>query len=128
MKLRLAACAIALALPASAGAALPFRATLSAPTHRPRVNAKWYYTVRVASLRGKPIRATITVQLVDPLGTVHPVDYGTTSKPIRNRPFRGVFRDFAQYPPESRGFRLTFRVIVRALGAKRTLTYWVQPR
>ena len=127
MKLRLAACAVALALPASA-AAIPFRASFSAPTHRPKVNAKWYYTVRVANLRGRPIRATITAQLVDPLGTVHPVDYGTTTKPITNRPFRGVFRDYAQYPPESRGFRLPFRVIVKALGQKRVLTYWVQPR
>jgi hypothetical protein len=129
VRLRLAAlCVAALALPASAGAAPAFRATFTAPTHTPKANAKWYYTVRVRNLQGKPIRATITAQVVDPFGGVHPVQYGSTTKNITNRPFTGVFRDYVQFPPESQGLRVTFRAIVKALGGKRVLTYWVKPR
>jgi hypothetical protein len=103
-------------------AAAPFRAVLGAPTHTPRVNAKWRYTVRASDLRGSPIRATITVEVIDPFGGVHPAQYDNTNKNIVNRPFTGVFRDYNQFPPESRGLKLTLRVIVRAEGAKIVLT------
>jgi hypothetical protein len=109
------------------GAATPFRATLSAPTHTPKANAKWFYVVRATS-GGKPVRATITSQIVDPFGGVHAVEFGDTHRLITNRPFRGVFRDFVRFPAESQGSRLTFRVTVRALGARRVLTYWIKAR
>jgi hypothetical protein len=128
VKLRLASlCVAALALPAAVGAAPPFRATLSAPTHTPKANAKWFYVVRATS-GGKPVRATITSQIVDPFGGVHAVEFGDTHRFVTNRPFRGVFRDFVRFPPESQGIRLTFRVTVRALGARRVLTYWIKAR
>jgi len=129
VKLRLAAlCAAALSLPALAGAAAGFRATFSAPTHTPKVNAHWYYTVR-ARRAGRPARATITSQIVDPYGGVHPVEFGCCKgRNVTNHPFRGVFRDHVEFPPESQGFKLTFRVIVRTPGTKRVLTYWVKPR
>jgi len=125
---RLAAiCVAALALPVTAGGAPRLSATFSATTHTPKVNAKWFYSVRV-SRGGKPVRATITSQIVDPYGGVHPVPFGCCTRNVLNHPFTGVFRDYAQFPPESQGFKLTFRVTVRALGAKRVLTYWVKPR
>jgi hypothetical protein len=125
---RLAAlCVLALALPISAGAATGFKATFAAPTHTPKVNAKWFYTVR-ASHGGKPVRATITSQIVDPYGGVHPVEFGCCKRNVLKHPFTGVFRDYVQFPPEAQGFRLTFRVIVKALGARRVLTYWVKAR
>ena len=128
MKLRLASlCVAALAPTASVGAAPAFRATLSAPTHTPKANAKWFYVVRATS-GGKPVRATITSQIVDPFGGVHAVEFGDTHRFVTNRPFRGVFRDFVRFPPESQGIRLTFRVTVRALGARRVLTYWIKAR
>jgi hypothetical protein len=65
---------------------------------------------------------------VDPLGTAHIVDVGTSTRALRNYPFYGRYRDFAQWPRASRGYPLTFRVIVRALGVSRMLTYWVKPR
>ena len=102
-------------------------ATFSARTHTPKVNAKWFYTVRVARA-GKPVRATITAQIADPYGGVHPVPFGCCTRNVTNHPFTGVFRDYAQFPPESHGFRLTFRATVRAGGVKRVLTYWVKPR
>ena len=117
----------ALAFAPAAGAA-PFRATLTAATHTPKVNAKWPYTVRVADAAGKPLKATITAQLVDPLGGVHAVEFGDTHRLVVARPFTGVFRDFIRFPPESKGFKLTLRFIVQAKGAKVVLTYWITAR
>jgi hypothetical protein len=120
-------CVVALALPLSAGAATGLRATFSAPTHTPRANAKWFYVVR-ATRGGKPARATITTQIVDPVGGVHAVEFGDTHRFVTTRPFTGVFRDFIRFPPETQGIRLTVRVIVRAAGARRVLSYWVKAR
>jgi hypothetical protein len=130
VKFRLASlCVAMLALPVSAGAggAVGLTATFSAPTHTPKVNAKWFYTVR-ASRAGKPVRATITSEIVDPYGGVHPVEFGCCHRNVTNRPFTGVFRDYVKFPPESQGFKLTFRVTVRALGARRVLAYWIKVR
>jgi len=106
-----------------------FRATLSAPIHTPPVGAKkWWYVVRAANAQGKPLHARLTVEVVDPLGTAHIADAGTSTRKLLNFPFRGRYRDFARWPAASRGYRLTFRVIVKAQGSSRTLTYWVRPR
>ena len=106
-----------------------FRATLSAPAHTPPVGAKkWWYVVRAATAQGKPLHARLTVEVVDPLGTAHVAEVGTSTRKLLNFPFVGRYRDFAQWPASSRGFRLTFRVIVKAQGSSKTLTYWVRPR
>ena len=111
--------------PAPAGR---FRATLGAPAHTPPVGAKkWWYVVR-ATAQGKPLHARLTVEVVDPLGTAHVAEVGTSTRKLLNFPFVGRYRDFAQWPASSRGFRLTFRVIVKAQGSSKTLTYWVRPR
>jgi hypothetical protein len=68
------------------------------------------------------------VAVVDPLGTAHLAEVGTSTRKLLNYPLVGRYRDFAQWPPASRGYRLTFRVTVRALGGARTVTYWVEPR
>jgi hypothetical protein len=106
----------------------PFKATLTAPTHRPKVNARWSYSVSVVDSAGKPLRARLTAQVVDPFGGTHPVQVGTSTKNIVRLPFRGTFRDFVQWPPESRGFKLTFRATVTSGGRSVELTYWVRPR
>jgi hypothetical protein len=108
-------------------AASPFKAELIAPTHTPKVDAKWYYTIR-ATRGGKPIPATVTVMIDDPFGGSHPATYDNTSKPLVNWPFRGVFRDYAQWPAEATHFKLTFRAVVKAGGSSVTLTYWVKAR
>lgn len=129
MRLRLAGILIALVLPATAAAAVPFKAVLKAPTADPKINVRWYYSIRVTDLKGNPIAATLTVRIRDPLGGVHPVALcNTTTKYIVNRPFRGVFRDCIIFPRESRGFQLTLIWIVKAKGAKKTLTRTVVPR
>jgi hypothetical protein len=130
VKLRLAAvCVVALVLPVTAGAAAPFRATLTVTTHTPRVNAVWPYTVRAADLAGRPIRATVTTQIVDPFGGVHPVEFDCCKKKyVTNHPFTGVFRDRIRFPPETQGIKLTVRFTVKARGGSHRLTYWVKPR
>ena len=59
--------------------------------------------------QGQAVRATVTAVVIDPLGTVHPVDYGPTGppnpgprKPVTNWPFKGTFRDYMIFPPDAR--------------------------
>jgi hypothetical protein len=127
MRILLLILALALCLAvAPAATAAPFKATLTAGTHTPKANAKWYYTVRAVDLSGKPVRATITTQIVDPFGGVHTVEFGDTHKLVAAFPFTGVFRDFIRFPSDSRGFQLTVRFTVRAKGAKVVRSYWIK--
>jgi hypothetical protein len=127
MRLRLAACVLALAVlvPTAGGAASPFTTRLTTAGHTAKVNAKWWWTLRVADAAGKPVRATLTLQIVDPFGGTHPVELGDTTRRIVNVPFVGRLRDFVRFPPESRGFPLTLRYTVKARGGRRVLTYKV---
>jgi len=104
----------------------PLRVTLTAPTHMPKVAVRWPYSVR-ATRAGAPVAGRITVQIVDPLGGVHPVQLGLTTTNITRRPFRGIFRDFVIWPGSSRGIPLTLRVTVVAASARRVLRYRVTP-
>jgi hypothetical protein len=104
------------------------RATLVAPTHTPKVNATWRYTVKVTDRGGHRLSGKLTVQIVDPIGTVHAVQYDDTKQDITRMPFDGTFRDYVQFPPDGRGFRLTFRVIARTSKGMVSLTYPVTPR
>jgi hypothetical protein len=86
------------------------------------------YTILVTDLAGKPIKARITVQIVDPLGSVHPVQYANTKKNLTNWPINGHFRDYIIWPRSSAiGISLTLRVTVKAAGGKTVLNYSVQP-
>jgi hypothetical protein len=120
----------AAALLAAAGlAAAPLRVALTPPPagHAPRVGARWPYSVR-ATIAGRPAHARLTAQIVDPLGGTHYVQFGLTTKTIRNHPFVGTFRDFIIWPKESRGIPLTLRLTVVAAGARRVVSYRVTPR
>jgi len=105
----------------------PLKVTIAAPGHSPKVNTRWKYAVE-ATRGGKPVAGRITAQIVDPVGGHHPVQFGKTTKNIINFPFKGEFRDFIIWPPESRGFPLTLRVIVTSGGTKRTVDYTVTSR
>jgi hypothetical protein len=111
-----------------AGASAPAKVTLSAPGgHRPHVNVHWPYAVH-ATVGGKPAKARLTAQIVDPIGGRHPVEFGTSTKPITNWPFKGTFRDFIVWTPDSRGVPLTLRLVVKVGGVTKVLTYAVTPR
>ena len=107
-------------------AAPPAKVTLDAPGHSPKVKTHWAYSVTVTRA-GKPAKATITAQIVDPIGGVHPVQFGLTTRTIKAFPFTGTFRDFVIWPAESRGIPLTFRLTVRSGPAKKVLAYHVVP-
>jgi hypothetical protein len=116
---------------ATAALALATAATptvaLHAPGHTPKVNTHWNYSVTVRS-NGKPAAARITAQIVDPIGGVHPVEFGASTKLIKNWPFKGTFRDYVIWPPESRKITLTFRLTVKAGSTKKVIRYSVTPR
>jgi hypothetical protein len=99
---------------------------LSAPGHTPKIKTRWYYVVR-ATQGGKPVAARLTAQIVDPIGGSHPLTFGTTAKAITNWPFKGTFRDFVIWPASSRGVPLKLRIVVRAGGVRKVITYAVTP-
>ena len=70
-----AALVLALAAPAVAANPKTFKATLTAATHTPKADNKthWPYQVKVTDLKGKLLPGRISVAIVDPLGTAHPV-------------------------------------------------------
>jgi hypothetical protein len=106
-----------------------FKATLLAGGHAPAINTRWPYSVKVTNTKGKPLAARLTAVVVDPIGGVHPVEFFSSStKHVTNFPIKGTFRDAIIWPPESKGYALTFRMTVRVGTAKRVLTYLLTPR
>jgi hypothetical protein len=120
----LAAAGAAVVLAASAAAPA---VTLKASGHTPETGAHWLYSVSARS-DGKVAAGRLTVQIVDPIGGVHPVDYGSTTKPVTNWPFKGSFHDFVIWPAASRGIPVTLRVTVTVGSAKKVIAYHVTPR
>jgi hypothetical protein len=104
----------------------PFKATLHAPTHTPRVNRPWVITVRATDLQGDPIRARLTMRFLFGGVAVGKVDNG------RVHTFVGTWREKKgeeiEFPASARGQRLTFQALVTARRHTVRLNYWVRPR
>ena len=100
---------------------IPFRAVLHAPTHTPKAGKPWLYSVRVTDLRGRPIPARITMQVLFGGVPVGKVDAGKTFS------FVGTWREPKSspliWPARSRGRPLTFEAVVTARGATKRLDY-----
>ena len=112
-----------------AAAAAPPKVVFRAPTHTPKVGARWPWSVVVTTAAGKPVSGRISVAIVDPIGGVHPVDYGCCDgKFITNVRFKGRFADYVRFPLSSKAYRLTFRVTIRSTLGTRVVKYWVQGR
>ena len=105
----------------------PVKVTVTAPDHAPPVGVRWNYSV-AATVNGRPVRGLITEQIVDPIGGTHPVTFGSGRKIIKNRPFKGVFRDYMIWPKSSRGVPLTWRITVVVGKTKRVVSYKVTPQ
>ena len=121
---------LALAAPAVAAAPKTFKATLTAATHTPVADntTHWPYQVKVTDLKGKPLAGKISVAIVDPLGTAHPVQFFANTKYVTNIPFKGVFKDWVLWPPDSAvGVVLKFRATVVTAKGKAVLIYPVKP-
>jgi len=132
MRLAVLLAALTLALTASAVAAAPrpFKATLTAATHSPVADNKtrWPYQVKLTDLKGKPLAGRVSIAIVDPLGTVHPVQFFLNTKYVTNIPFKGVFKDAVLWPPDSAvGVVLNFRATVVTAKGKAVLIYPVKP-
>jgi hypothetical protein len=115
-------------LVATAGLAVaPIHVTVRAATHTPRINSHWPYAVRVMR-DGKPVAGKITVQIVDPIGGVHPVEFGANTKKVTNVPVKGTFRDYMIFPASARGIPLKIRVTI-VVGTDRSVAnYPVTPQ
>lgn len=107
--------------------AAPVNVTVTATGHTPPVGKRLNYSVAV-KVGAKPAKALLTEQIIDPIGGVHPVTYGTTKKVIKNWRFTGVFRDFILWPASSRGVPVTWRFIVVVGTTKRIVNYKITPR
>lgn len=118
------AAALAASLVALVAGSATLKVTLTAPTHTPKINVHWPYTVS-ATQNGKAVAGRITVQVVDPTGAAHTSQFGRSSRYIKNWPFKGVFKDFIIWPASSQGVPLTFRVIVVTAHAKKVTDYHV---
>ncbi len=106
----------------------PARVAIKDPGPSPKIGVHWNYTITVRTAGGKPAAAKLTEQIVDPIGGVHPVAFGKSTKDITNWPFKGTFSDFIIWPASSRGIPLRLRAIVEVGARKTTLTVAVTPR
>ena len=100
---------VVVVLTGALAAATPTHVAVRAATHTPKINTRWTYTVQ-ATRDGNPERGRITVQIVDPIGGVHPVEFGANTKNVTNIPFNGTFRDYMIFPSSARGIPLKIRV------------------
>ena len=119
-----------LALPAAA-AGPGFKATLHAGGHSPKALTEWLYHVRVTNPTGHPVWATITSQIVDPLGTKHLVEFdGPGHNPyVKNYRFFGNFCDSVLWPKSSAvGVVLKFQTVITTAKGRVVLSYDVMPK
>jgi len=122
-------CSATTALLALTGATLAAGApkvTLDAPGHSPQIGKHWDYSLSV-SVNGKPAAARVTEDIVDPIGGVHPVQFGKSTRNITRWPFTGTFHDFIIWPAASRGIPLTLRVTVQVGASRKVVNYPVTP-
>jgi hypothetical protein len=123
---------LAVACAALALNSAPFTTTMSTSGHTPKINTKWAYSIKVVDPAGKPIAATISAVVVDPIGGIHPVHLAnvgsTPGKVLTNYPIRGTLSSSVVWPVTARGYPLVFKVVVRAAGANRTIKYTLTPR
>lgn len=88
--------------------------TLTAPTHRPLVNANWTYVVRVRDAAGRPLKARVHLQVLSsgvPVGQIGVHDVV------------GIWRETISWPPASAGHPLVFQAEVTAAGTTVTANY-----
>jgi len=92
-------------------------ATLTAPTHTPKVNKPWHYVVRVTNA-GKPVAAVVHLQAL-----FQGVAVGQIGRhAVKN----GVWSETIEWPPASVNQPLVFQVLATALGQTVTVNYPLQ--
>jgi hypothetical protein len=97
---------------------LRFTATLSAPTHAPKVGQPWRYAIYVRGLpAGNPIAASAKRFVLLNGRKIDTVGWDK---------FRGVFRQTYYWPRVDRGKALVFQVQVTGPGGLKTINYSIR--
>ena len=110
----------------SATRASPVRVTISATTHRPRVNALWPVTVRVTNAAGQPVPATLTMRILLGGTPVGKVDNGRVYHLVGS--WREKKGQEITWPAASRGQPLQFEAIVKVQGRSVKRTWAIRVR
>jgi hypothetical protein len=127
LRLLLAACALLLALPAAAAAITrtgQFTAGFAANTHNPPVNVRWPFVVSAKTLSGRPLKASVHLQVFENGKRVDIVGW---------RQFTGTYKSSRRWPASTRGHTYVFQALVISTGANKRkttikLNYPVTPR
>jgi hypothetical protein len=106
----------------SSATAFPFKATFTAPNHRPVVNKNWHIKVTVKNLAGRPIAATLHMQVVFQGSVVGQIDNGKVYH------FVGTHHENIVWPRQSVGYRLTFQSVIKAKGKTKKINWWIKVR
>jgi hypothetical protein len=121
MRLFLLACAVALAVVASAAAVNPVRATMATSSTMPLVDTPWRYTITVKNQAGKPLAAKVRLQILFGSlvvgcwkGTAMTQCSGANAGTWIT--FKGKRTGTLTWPAQSAGVKLTFQAIVVAGG------------
>ncbi|HEY2939076.1 MAG TPA: hypothetical protein VGJ27_04630 [Gaiellaceae bacterium] len=99
---------------------------LTAQSHRPRVGKHWSYEVRVTDAAGKPVPATLHLQIL--FGGVPVGQVG------RHRVANGIWRETLgapgnpPFPARARGQPLVFQAVVTAKGQTKKANWWIRVR
>ncbi len=99
-----------------------FEAKLVAPSHAPLVNKPWHIVVTVEDKAGKPLSATLRMNVLFAGRIVGRVDEGKIYR------INGRHEQDITWPPASIGYALTFQAVVKADGATRKLEWRVKVR
>ena len=99
---------------------------LTAQSHHPRVGRHWSYEVRVTDPAGRPVPATVHLQIL--FGGVAVGQVG------RHRVVGGIWRETLgapgnpPFPGSSRGQPLVFQAVVTAQGQTKKASWWIRVR
>jgi hypothetical protein len=127
LTIRLLVCLAALVVVGTAAAVTAtgqFRASLTATTHTPTVNARWTYYVSARTLKGRRLHGSAHVQVFERGKRVNIIGW---------HQFTGSYHQRYRWPVSTRGHRYVFQVVVIATGAngkksQLRLNYAVSPR
>ena len=96
-----------------------FKAVFSAPTHHPIVNKNWPITVTVTDLAGKPVAATLQMNVLFAGAQVGQIDNGKIYH------FVGRYHEIITWPMDSIGHPLTLQSVVTVKSKKKKLLWSV---
>jgi hypothetical protein len=103
------------AVPAEAGA---WAVHLKAPTHHPHAGKRWRFKVTARKRSGKPLHASARYKYLyngQVVATRYPAPHAD-GRGHRHKPwhFYGHYKDVTRWPKRAIGYKITFRVVVKA--------------